>query len=97
MHQTKFKYENKQRAITQNLGKQELRFMYTALPLDEIYPPTNFITIASIVLEICSRQNSSMKKKRAITKKLSKQELRFICTALPVDEIYTPTKFHNHS
>ena len=64
MHQTKFKYENKQKAITQNLGKQELRFMYTALPLDEIYPPTNFITIASIVLEICSRQNSSMKKKK---------------------------------
>ena len=39
MHQTKFKYENKQRAITQKLSKQELRFMCTALPL-EIYPPT---------------------------------------------------------
>ena len=100
--------------MTQNLGKQELWFMCTALPLDEIYPPTkfhnhsnygfgdmhrtkvkfeskqraitkkkkanksygscalhshlmrsihpqNFITIASIVLEICSGQNSSMK------------------------------------
>ena len=110
---TKFKYENKQRAITQKLSKQELQFMRTALPFDEIYPPTkfhnhskysfgdmhqtkvkyenkqraitkkkayksycscalpsplmrsihpqNFITIASIVLEICSRQDSSMK------------------------------------
>ena len=115
MHQTKFKYEKKQRVITQRLSKQELRFMCTALPLDEIYPPTkfhnhskysfgdmhrtkvkferkqkaitkkkkkanksygscalhsplmrsihpqNFITLAIIVLEICSGQNSSMK------------------------------------
>ena len=31
-------------AITQNLGKQELRFMCTAPPppLDEMYPPTKF-------------------------------------------------------
>ena len=42
MHRTKFKYENKQRSITQKLSKQELRFMCTALPLDEIYPPTKF-------------------------------------------------------
>ena len=39
---TKFKYENKQRAINQKLSKQELRFMCTALNLDEIYPPTQF-------------------------------------------------------
>ena len=61
MLRTKFKYENKQRAITEKLSKQELQFMCTALPLDEIYPPTqNFMTTASIVLEICSGQNSSM-------------------------------------
>ena len=36
------KYENKQRAITQILSKQELWFMCTVLPLDEIYPPTKF-------------------------------------------------------
>ena len=43
MHETKLKYEKKkQRAITQRLSKQELRFMCTALPLDEIYPPTRF-------------------------------------------------------
>ena len=42
MCSTKFKYENKQRAITQKLSKQELRFMGTAVPLDEIYPPTKF-------------------------------------------------------
>ena len=33
---TKFKYENKQRALTQKLSKQELRFMCTALPFDEM-------------------------------------------------------------
>ena len=38
-----------------------------------------------------------IKKKKAITQNLSKQKLRFMCTALPLDEIYPPTKFHNHS
>ena len=42
MLRTKFKYENKQRAKTQKLSKQELPFMCTALPLDEIYPPPKF-------------------------------------------------------
>ena len=42
MHWTKLKYESKQRAITKKKSKQELRFMCTALPLDEIYPPTKF-------------------------------------------------------
>ena len=34
---------------------------------------------------------------RAITQKLSKQELWFMCSALHLDEIVLPTKFHNHS
>ena len=61
--------------------------------------PQNFITIACIGLEICTGQNLSMKKKkqRDITQRLGKQELRFMCTALPLDEMYLPTKFHNHS
>ena len=42
MLRTKIKYENKQKAITQKLSKQGLRFMCTALPRDEIYPPTKF-------------------------------------------------------
>ena len=63
MHRTKVKFESKQRTITKKKkkSKQELWFMCTALPLDEIYPPTNFITIVSTVLEMCSGQNSSMK------------------------------------
>ena len=61
--------------------------------------PQNFITIVSTVLEICSGQNPSMKKKtqRAITQKLSNQELQFMCTALPLDVFHPPTKFHNPS
>ena len=42
MHQTKFTCDNKQTAVTQHLRKQELRFMCTTLPLDEIYPLTKF-------------------------------------------------------
>ena len=60
--------------------------------------PHNFITIASIGFEICSRQKSRInKKKRAITQNLGKLKLRFMCTTLPLAEIYPPTKFHNHS
>ena len=37
------------------------------------------------------------KQQRAITQKLTKQKLWFLCTALPLDEIYPPMKFHNPS
>ena len=67
MHRKKFKYESKQRALTQKLSKQELNFICTALALDDIYPPTKFITIARIALEI-KYEN----KQRAITQKISK-------------------------
>ena len=42
MLRTKFKYEKQQRVITQKLSKQELWFLRTALPLDEIYAPMKF-------------------------------------------------------
>ena len=88
--------------------------MCTALPLDEIYPPTKFhnhskysfgdMLRTKIKYENTQKainENLSMKKKkknqRAITEKLSKQELRFMCTALLLDEIYPPTEFHNYS
>ena len=95
---TKFKYENKQRAITKKLSKQELQFMCTALPLDEIYPPTkfynhNYNSFGDMLRTKFKYENIQ----RAITQKLSKQELRLMCTPLPLDEIYPPTKFHNHS
>ena len=107
MHWTKFKYEkkkknpNKQRAITQKLSKQELGFMCTALPLDEIYPPTKFHNHSKYSFEDMHRTKFKYEnKQRAITEKLSKQELRIMYTAPPpppLYEIYSPTKFHNHS
>ena len=42
MFWTKFKYENKQRAIIEKLSNQKLQSMCTELLLDEIYPPTKF-------------------------------------------------------
>ena len=98
MHPTKFKKDNKQRAITQKLSKQEFRFMCTALPFDEIYPPTNFHNHCLYSFGNMHRTKFKYEnKQRAITQKLSKQELWFMCTALPIDEIYPPTKFHTHS
>ena len=95
MLRTKIKW-NKKRVITQNLVKQELRFMCTAVPLDKIYPPEKFHNYSlSSVGDI--HRTKFKYKKRAITQKLSKQELRFMCTAVPLVKIYPPTKFHNHS
>ena len=98
MLRTKFKYENKRRAITQKLSEPELRVMGTALPLDEIYPPMKFYNHSKYSFEDMHWTKFKYEnKKRAITKKLNKQELWFMCTALPLDEIYPLTKFHNHS
>ena len=89
----KFKYEYKQRAITQKLSKQELLFMCTALPLDEIYPPTKFHNHSKYSFGYMLRTKFKYENKQwVITQKLSKQELWFLCTALPIDEIYPPTK-----
>ena len=95
---TKFKYENKQRAITEKSSKRELRFMCTALPLDEIYPPTKFHIHSWYSFGDMLRTKFKAEiKQRAITQKLSKRELWFLCTALRLDEIYPPMKFPNHS
>ena len=64
MHRTKVKYENKQRAITKKKKeKANKSYVSCALhsPLMRSIHPQNFITLASIVLEICTGQNSSMK------------------------------------
>ena len=97
MHWTKFKYESKQRAITQKLSKQE--FMCTALPLDEIYPPIKFHNHSLYSLGDIHLTKFKYEKKNptAMTQKLSKQQLQFMCTAITLDEIYPPTIFHNHS
>ena len=69
MHRTKVKFESKQRAITKKKKKKKKKkanksYGSCALhsPLIGSIHPQNFITIAFIVLEICTRQNLSMKK-----------------------------------
>ena len=72
--------------------------MCTALPVDDIYPPTKFHNHTKYSFGDMLRTKFKYEnKQRAITQKLSKQELWFLCTALPLYEIYLPTKFHNHS
>ena len=96
MHVTKFMYENIQRAITQKLSKQKQSFMGTALPLEEIYPPSKFHNHSYFSFGDMHRTKFKYENRiRAITHKLSKQELRFMCTA-HLDEIYPTTKIHNH-
>jgi len=51
--------------------------------------------ISFVVTEICSTQNLSMKnKQRTITLKLVRGGLWFLCSTRPLNEIYTPLKFH---
>ena len=71
--------------------------MCTALPLNEIYPTTQFHNHSKYILEICTRQFKYENQLGAITQKLSKQDLWLMCTALVLDEIYLPTKFHTQS
>ena len=91
---TRIKLQNKQRAITQKIPSQELKFLCTALPLIEIYLHMKFQndtsnTFKDMLRTIINLQN----KQRAITKKIQNQESWFLCTALPLDVIYSPMKF----
>ena len=57
----------------------------------------SFLLIPVVVSELCSRQNSKCQVEQiAITPKLGKANLRFLITALLLNEIYlhVPTKFH---
>ena len=65
MHQTKFKYEKKPKGNHFKKKKKKANKSYGSCalhsPIMRSIHPQNFITIVSTVLEICSRQNSSMK------------------------------------
>ena len=61
MHRTKVKYESKQRAITKQKANNSYGSCALHSPLMRSIQPQNFKTIASIVLEICTGQKSSMK------------------------------------
>ena len=93
-----------QRAITQQLWQQELRFLRTALLLNEIYLPIKFQLDTFRRSRVTERTRIKYKKiqraitkyeknQRAIIQKLWQQELWFLCTALLLNEIYLPMKF----
>jgi hypothetical protein len=55
----------------------------------------SFMLISLKILELCSGQSLKYKnEQREITPKLSKTEVRLLCTALLLNEIYVPYKFH---
>ena len=97
MLRTKIKYELK-KGKNSKLRQARVKVYGTALPLDEIYPPRKFHNHSKYSFgDMHQTKFKYENKQRAKTQKLSKQELQFMCTALPLDEIYPPTKFHNHS
>ena len=57
-HQTEFKYDKKKKGQQlKNLANRVQIHVHCTPPIQ----PWNFITIASMILEICSGQNSSLK------------------------------------
>ena len=69
-----------------------------ALQLDEIFRPTKFYNRSLYsVGDMHLTKSKYENKQRAINHKISKQKLRLMCNALPLDEIYPPIKFHHHS
>ena len=97
MLQTKIKYELK-KGDNSKLREARVMVHVHCTPFDEIYPPTKFHNHSLYSFEDMLRTKFKYEnEERAITKKSSKQEFQFMCTALPLDEIYSPTQFHNHS
>ena len=79
--------------ITPQYGNVELRFLCTALLLNEIYQPTKFLVDNSCSFIYVPDKVQSVKKQRAITPKLGKAELRFLCNALLLNQMNITTKF----
>ena len=85
MQRTKVKYETKQRAITKKKANKSYGSCTLHSPLMRSIHPQNFITIASSFGDMQQTKFKYENKQRAITQKLSKRELWFLCTALPLD------------
>ena len=92
---TRIKCNKFQRAITQKkLSDQELWFLCTAFPLIDIYQCLKFQVYILNMLRVKVRTRIKWNTfQRAITQKLSDLELRFLCTAIPLNDIYQCLKF----
>jgi len=95
MFRTKFKNENEQRAITPKVWSFELWFLSTALLLNEIYQPMTFqVSSLNTLWVMLWTKFKNENEQRAITLKVWCLELWSLCTALLLNEIYLPLKFH---
>ena len=95
MLQTKFKNENEQRAISPKVWCLELWLLCTALLLNEIYLRMKFHVNALPSFKVMLQTKfKNENEQRAITPKVWCLELWLLCTALLLDEIYLPIKFH---
>jgi len=98
MFRTKFKNENKQKAITPKVWNFELWFLCTALLLNEIDLAMKFqVSSLNTYWVILRTKLKNENEQRAITPKVWNFELWFLCTALLLNEIYLPLKFHVHA
>jgi len=97
MLRTKFKNENEQRAITPKVRCLEWWFLCTALFFNDIYLPTcikfHVETLHSFKVMLRTKFKNE-NEQRAITPNLWSFELWFLCSALLLNEINLPMKFH---
>ena len=90
---------NVQRAITIKVGKPELRFMCSARRLIVLYIYVKFPENISNSFQLTERTRYYMVEmamfnvKRAITPKVDKPELRFMCSARRLMVLYIYVKF----
>ena len=96
MLRTKIMYENQRRAITPKIWWAKLCFLCTALLLNEIYLPMKFQDDTWNTFWVMLRTKIKYEnQRRAITPKIWRAELWFLCTALLLNEIYPPMKSHD--
>ena len=97
MFRTKFKNENKQKAITPK-ACLELWFLCIALLLNKFYLAMKFqVNSLNNYWVMLRTKLKNENEQRAITPKVWNFELWFLCTALLLNEIYLLLKFHIHA
>ena len=95
MEQTQ-KNVNIQRAITPKVGKPELRFLCSARRLFAINVCVKFHENMSSGFKVMERTQKYVNTQRAITPKVGKQELRFVCSARLLMVFIVCVKFHEN-
>ena len=90
------KIVNTQRAISPKVGKPGLRFMCSARRLMEFNICVKFHENMSSSFKLIKRTQKIVKTQRAITPKVGKPELRFMCSAQRLMMFNNCLKFHKY-